>query len=135
MVVVTGKTYPKMNPEVKPSWLTALRSGEYKQGTGHLRRILNDGVTEGYCCLGVLSDLYCKITGNGSWDPKLSQWGCNFNDNGASDGADLLLTVRDWAGLNNDPTRTELARMNDGRMPEGQRYTFNDIADWIEENL
>ncbi len=37
----------KLKEEFKQKWLTALRSGEYKQCTGHLEL---DG---GYCCLGV----------------------------------------------------------------------------------
>jgi len=50
-----------MKPEIKEKWLAALRSGDYKQGRGALKRILNGEVV--YCCLGVLSDLYAKETG------------------------------------------------------------------------
>lgn len=41
----------KMIPTVKAEWLTALRSGEFPQGTGYLCR---DGK---FCCLGVLTEL------------------------------------------------------------------------------
>lgn len=41
-----------MNPEIKAKWLEALRSGNYKQGTGRLRKADNS-----YCCLGVLCDV------------------------------------------------------------------------------
>ena len=44
-----------MNQEIKNRWVSALRSGEYKQGKGALCSINNE-----YCCLGVLSDLYAK---------------------------------------------------------------------------
>jgi len=44
-----------MNKRIKTKWIKALRSGKYKQGTGRLKT--NDG---GFCCLGVLSDLYAK---------------------------------------------------------------------------
>jgi hypothetical protein len=44
-----------MKAEVKKIWLEALRSGEYKQT--QLR--LNNG-QGGFCCLGVLCDLYQK---------------------------------------------------------------------------
>lgn len=44
----------KMNSFVKNAWIKALRSGKYKQTTGDLK---ND---YGYCCLGVLTDIYCK---------------------------------------------------------------------------
>jgi hypothetical protein len=39
----------RMPKEMKRKWITALRSGEYKQGTGALKT--DDGR---YCCLGVL---------------------------------------------------------------------------------
>lgn len=43
-----------MNPQVKEKWLNALRSGEYEQATGKLK------TPQGFCCLGVLTDLYVK---------------------------------------------------------------------------
>jgi hypothetical protein len=62
-----------MTPELKDKWIAALRSGEYQQTRGALRRLEpepavqaqdEDGkwlVTEakpaGYCCLGVLLDV------------------------------------------------------------------------------
>ena len=45
-----------MKQEIKQQWITALRSGNYPQGRGYLRRIDDDG-KEGYCCLGVLCEL------------------------------------------------------------------------------
>lgn len=55
-----------MNKEIKKLWVEALRSGKYKQGTGRLSRVDDNGVTR-MCCLGVLCDLYTKQTGNGGW--------------------------------------------------------------------
>jgi hypothetical protein len=49
-----------MNAAVKAKWLEALRSGEYEQGMGALKK---DGK---YCCLGVLCDVLIK-------DAELSQ--------------------------------------------------------------
>jgi hypothetical protein len=56
-----------VNAEVKQQWLDALRSGEYEQTRGRLRRgmpldpeDLDDGYNAGYCCLGVLCDLAVK---------------------------------------------------------------------------
>ena len=43
-----------MNPRIKALWLEALRSKEYPQTKGKLK------TEEGYCCLGVLCDLYLK---------------------------------------------------------------------------
>jgi hypothetical protein len=47
-----------MNAEIKEKWTAALRSGEYKQAYGSLKR--NDR----YCALGVLVD----VTMKGDWD-------------------------------------------------------------------
>jgi hypothetical protein len=71
-----------MDQIVKEKWITALESGEYKQCTGQLS---HDG---GYCCLGVLTDLYLKETG-GEWD---------MNDILRDDGG-LGSKVREWAGI------------------------------------
>lgn len=46
-----------MNQEVKEKWITALESGEFKQGKEYMCK-------EGsYCCLGVLSELYAREHG------------------------------------------------------------------------
>lgn len=47
-----------MDEKIKSKWVTALRSGEYKQGSGSLVEVY-DGVPEAYCCLGVL----CEVLG------------------------------------------------------------------------
>lgn len=47
-----------MNQEIKKRWVAALRSGDYKQGTGALRNADNK-----FCCLGVLCDLHSKAHG------------------------------------------------------------------------
>ena len=44
----------KMNPEVKKLWCDALRSEKYSQGR-HALRSRNSG---GYCCLGVLEQVF-----------------------------------------------------------------------------
>src|SRR5689334_15838538 len=51
-----------MNTRIKKLWLKALRSGEYKQTTGTLRRRSTEGEYT-YCCLGVLERLMCDETG------------------------------------------------------------------------
>jgi hypothetical protein len=47
----------KLKPDIKERWITALESGEYKQGTGVLRN------ENEFCCLGVLCDLHSRETG------------------------------------------------------------------------
>ena len=112
-----------MNAEVKKQWVEALRSGEYKQTQGHLRK---DGQ---YCCLGVLCDLHAKATG-GQWE----------EDHYGNCSAWLPRTVCSWAGLslalvdsyvvvNRDDGCVTLATLNDNGK------TFNDIAHVIEEYL
>lgn len=44
-----------LKPEIKSKWITALRSGEYKQGT----RALYNKSNNTFCCLGVL----CHVNG------------------------------------------------------------------------
>ena len=41
-----------MNADIKQRWVEALRSGQYKQGSGCLR------TNNAYCCLGVLCELH-----------------------------------------------------------------------------
>lgn len=50
-----------MNSKIKEAWINALRSGEYNQGREKLRG------ADGFCCLGVLCDLYAKEH-NTEWD-------------------------------------------------------------------
>ena len=52
----------KMKPEIKKLWVDALRSGEYKQA----REVLRTNGGTSFCCLGVLTDLYCK-SNNKAW--------------------------------------------------------------------
>lgn len=48
-----------MNKRIKKLWVKALRSGEYKQTTGRLRR--NRGKNQAsFCCLGVLCNLHAQ---------------------------------------------------------------------------
>lgn len=67
-----------MYKHVKEMFLTALRSGDYPQGKCALQN------SEGYCCLGVLTDLYNKTTGS---DHKLFETGLP------------KIEVAEWAGL------------------------------------
>lgn len=97
-----------MKPEIKQKWIDALRSGEYQQDVGVLK------TEKGYCCLGVLADLYNKEH-NLEWC-KDRKFYC-FNN------------VLRWADF---PyyTGNELVVMNDEK-----GKSFLEIADYIEENL
>lgn len=111
-----------MNEVVKKEWVAALRSGEYKQGSGELK------TTEGaFCCLGVLCDLYSK-------------------EKGVLWGGEMLWThiefpppaVVAWAGLLEDSPEVEIAEGDKRSLPhvnDELEYSFEQIADLIEEQL
>jgi len=112
-----------MNPQIKQKWLNALRSGDYQQGRNYLR------TDNGFCCLGVLCDLYGKEN-NVEW---------NFVNNGHNYEFEefesyLPSSVRKWAGVEgynflvNNGTET-LSELND------RGSTFEQIAYVIEEHL
>lgn len=122
-----------MNKYWKDKWLTALRSGEYKQ----TKECLRDN--KGYCCLGVLSDLVAKEY------PEQFKWGANitlegsttsyyFADN-ADDEKSVLLLVEKVIDITEVPDKygyldddeQYLTKYND------DGYTFEQIADLIEE--
>ena len=114
-----------MNIEVKKKWVAALRSGDYKQGQGHLKG------GDGFCCLGVLCDLHSKEVDHYGWQ---EQQGGVYSYQGRT--GTITNEVSGWADLpvSND-TCGILVSMNDG----GGDYAldgkdFNYIADYIEKN-
>ena len=111
-----------MNPQVKEKWLNALRSGDYQQTQSCLRK------EDGFCCLGVLCDLYGKEH-NVEWNLGDDGTYYEFQDNESI----LPLSVIEWAGVEDDNPEicgeTPLSLLNDNGS------TFNEIADLIEEHL
>ncbi len=62
-----------MEDTLRTELVTALRSGEYEQGSGNLRTADNK-----FCCLGVLCDLLVK-RGEGQWlEPEGDGYGYRF---------------------------------------------------------
>jgi uncharacterized protein YeaC (DUF1315 family) len=140
MTSMTLKT--KMNPEIKQKWVDALRSGKYDQGSEKLRSY------QGYCCLGVLCDLYAQEQ-NVEWEFRgvdeddrqvLEYW---YFD---GEGEFLPKSVREWAGLSISSPQVrvdvtedddeddwfyndDIANLND------TGYTFNDLAKMIQEQF
>jgi len=121
-----------MDLKWKAKWIAALRSGDYEQCTGRLH--LKD---DGFCCLGVLCDIFNK----GAWvDPTIEK-----PDNmvyakkktGDCGNVDVLpvFVYEDVALSTNNPLvkmyvgEETLAELNDAGL------TFADIADIIEEQL
>lgn len=129
-----------MNSKIKEAWVNALRSGEYNQGGEKLRG------ANGYCCLGVLCDIYAKEH-NREWDFR------GYDDDGDEtnlhpmdywyfdeEGEFLPKSVMKWAELetNNPILRVEdeedvfadeVAHINDSG------YSFSTIADLIQAQL
>jgi hypothetical protein len=106
-----------MNPQIKQKWLSALRSGEYQQGRCYLR------TNSGFCCLGVLCDLYGKEH-NVEWELVGAGTYYEFQDE-----PELLpLSVAEWAGVDRHRSLT-LGELND------TGSTFNEIADLIEKRF
>jgi hypothetical protein len=104
--------YPKIDPEFKAKWVPALRSGKYKQGRGSLV------CDEKYCCLGVAG----VVSGLKAEDMD------GFVDfNGDELGLETTLVPSE---LRHAALSHELICMNDS-----EDKTFEEIADWIEENL
>lgn len=120
MSTTTERPYPPMNPEVKKKWIEALRSGEYKQGHNALRVISEGGF--GYCCLGVLCDLM-KQSGLGDW--------VGFSDFMYADQIQRSypqFEILEKIDMSFEASRI-LSSMND------QGCSFEEISNWIEENL
>lgn len=94
-----------MKSELKKTWIEALRSGKYEQGTHNLKR------NGKYCCLGVL----CEIAGKRTEDSFYTPLGLPFEE----DSEDLGLSHK---------TLVNLSGMNDCGA------TFQYIAYFIEQN-
>ena len=131
-----------MNTEVKQKWIGALRSGKYEQGSEKLRSVT------GYCCLGVLCDLYAQehntqweFRGDEEINPQ-SQDYWYFDEHSEF----LPESVMNWAELKtHNPTvrvdvednddednwyyKDELSDINDSG------YDFSQIANIIEAQL
>lgn len=110
-----------MNPEIKARWVAALRSGDYKQTTNHLRTPV------GFCCLGVLCDIHAAVMGE-VWDP--------FNRY-LDHAEDLPVDVQAWAGLDQAEPRVATS-LNGSNVLSGMNdngATFEQIADVIERDL
>lgn len=109
-----------MNQEIKARWVTALRSGEYKQGIGMLRRENGD-----FCCLGVLCDLHSKETGNEWYTEKLFSYFYYLQNKKV-----LPVKVQEWSGVDAPWQQHTLFDLNDRALD-----TFPVIAEWIDQNL
>ncbi len=126
-----------MNPEIKEQWIAALKSGNYRKDTGSLK------TKEGYCCLGVLCEIYHQThTDSSIWEPigghmlQFTLFDGEFHPHVSRTGY-LPEPVATWAGIadhdcdtiNQDDTQGRLARLND------RSITFYPIIEVIANEL
>ena len=125
-----------MNSLIKEKWVAALRSGEYKQSK---KQLCSDN---GFCCLGVLCDLYLKENGL-DWQYD-SQYGAyymdDFNNSDRAKHFKLPPTcVRDWSDLSSYQTRVEHPNIDTQfslyALNDELNFDFNEIADVIERDF
>lgn len=113
----------------RKTWLDALRSGKYKQGTTYLK------VDDCYCCLGVACELtgypseeelgytsWEELGGNNRLISTMSKNIMNYYGFAFADG--LFKNAYTYKDHNS------LANLNDT-----ERMTFNEIADFVEKNM
>jgi hypothetical protein len=108
-----------MLKSIKNKWVKALRSGEYKQGSGQLRSEDDEGVS--FCCLGVLAQIV---------DPAQETWKPDNGYFGLEEGyyCDLQAKFLGKGGLG-DGVAYKLAAFNDN----GKSFKW--IASYIERYL
>lgn len=121
-----------MDAEIKKLWQDALLSGDYKQGAGCLRN--NE---DGYCCLGVLADIYIKRQDSIKWEQEnnLEYFKNKYVITGLGNTRPwsyLPSEIAMWSGLNDenpsvmiDGEKTFLAVKNDAGA------SFKEIAELI----
>ena len=135
-----------MVPEIKAEWIRRLRSGQYNQGKGALRRKRRTQEKDEYCCLGVL----CEIAVEAGVVQRFLKrelipgaekfaYGLSEEDQRT---AFLPLEVQIWAGLNGT---NPAIRRTSPRYPHirarflsdlnDQGTSFAEIADLIDASL
>jgi hypothetical protein len=127
---------PVLNKENVQKWVAALRSGDYKQTKGVLRK----SDTNEMCCLGVLCDLYSKENDKGKWGNHVGSvpfregevQGQVFDEDGTTFTSMPPPEVTNWSGMGlsrDNGFWSNLADANDAGA------TFEEIADRIEKRL
>ena len=146
-----------MDPEIKIGWMADLRSGEYLQGIGLLRK---SNCQDKFCCLGVLQD---RVAPEQWIEPILDVkfWSVphatddDWDDDIFPNEGELSAAMLNRVGITAEQ-QEELMTLNDGRKwnatiarlgentqsKENPEYCeghepqdFKAIANWIEENL
>lgn len=111
--------------DVLKRWVEALRSGEYKQGQGHLKAINGEEVK--HCCIGVL----CEVVGLKESIVDHNKQPCFVDLDGETYSASLPDTLKDELDIAGEH-EGRLYQMNDSDVDP---KTFNEIADYIEKEI
>jgi hypothetical protein len=113
-----------MDKKAKKNWVRELRSNQYDQGEGALCQKIGNKVE--FCCLGVL----LHVEDPRPWQKDMAgdntYW---VGDEYDEYDAELPESFRVKVGITHGEQQC-LVDMNDVK-----KYTFNQIADWIEANL
>ena len=125
--------------DFKEAWIKALKSGNYKQGAGALRRENEQLIPQTeYCCLGVA----CSVAGvpeeyiSGEWidsQDLFTSGGYKYDKvpkalHGEADNNDLVNVL---STMNDSYDKVDIEKDT----TEGHEFSFEDIADWIDENI
>ena len=120
-----------MKKRVANKWIKALKSGEYKQTTGHMT-VTDFMGTSSFCCLGVLTNLYVEENGlKGFTVDEKDDWIKRDGVNDEGEGK-LNNAVIKWSGMKSSTGRLgkgSLSDMNDSGI------SFNFIANLIKDNV
>lgn len=128
-----------MKADIKDRWVSALRSGDYKQGT---QCLLSE--SGNYCCLGVLCDLYMKESNQEvEWETTEDSYGDKMKVASFYGYTTILPeTIREWAGLNEQsPSVTYVDMDGEGgyfmlsNLNDEHDASFEELAELIEEQL
>jgi len=108
-----------MKQDIKDKWVAALRSGNYKQGTGELRKVKDDGCTY-HCCLGVLAEVAgIKIRGLGT----------------VSKDGDTSTDYQPLQDLIDEDSDKKISTEHFYILNDREKLSFDKIADRIEKEL
>ena len=112
------KVIQRTRREVYQRWISALRSGKYKQERGRLKVTNYHNEVERFCCLGVLCDLASK-DGGPEWD----------GENYMREYSSLPPKIKDWMKLTEFQVY-KLIFLNDQ-----DELDFKGIALYIEKHI
>lgn len=138
-----------MNREIADKWTAALRSGQYSQTDGCLKRRWEDGSCS-YCALGVLCDLFKQehpdevledLNGDGSMvyivddsvhlqelPERVAKWAGTWDQYGRFNRGFFSVTTKKSPGRPGSFTTTSVSDANDLGLD------FSEIADLIDEH-